>query len=332
MIEGEILYKKVMKELIKNQAELFQKVKNGDYSEVCYQEEQRENYGIYDKNYSFRLKLAYYMLFEKTDSEDILKRLFEEELKDRQTNSFQGIGSCLEVLTFLLQKYNSENKYEKLFQKAENANFDCACGYRVNIKLENDLDKYTIDDCIYMAVEMECFDYAEILVDYWKESISDWNEQTLNSLTYYNKAIGKEIGNEQPLKQLLDIKLLNGKNFDIISAWKNLIHYYIQFENYEKAYQNLSDMKQQTKLSEIYGRNLFKYILEDCMELICQYPNKADELWNWAKPFIKEYSSAGNMHGNLYKKSIEAAHIVQDSFEQELLKNYNIWQQKMKLP
>ncbi len=269
MMKDSVLYRETVKECIKNQSELFQKVKNGDYFEVCYQQKQTEKYGICDKNYTSRLRLAYYILFEKADCEDIVKRLFEEELKDRQTNSFQGIGTCLEILTCLLMKYNCENKYQSLFQRAKNANFDCACGYTTDIEVESNLDNYKIEDCIDIAVKMKCFDYAEILVDCWKENVSEWNEQALYSLTCYNKNIGREIENEQPLRQLLDIRLSNGKNFDSISEWRNLIHYDIQFKNYEKAYQNLTDMKKQTKFSEIYRRNLFKYILEDCMELIC---------------------------------------------------------------
>lgn len=331
MMKDSVLYRETVKECIKNQSELFQKVKNDDYFEVCYQQKQTEKYGICDKNYTSRLRLAYYILFEKADCENIVKRLFEEELKDRQTNSFQGIGTCLEILTCLLMKYNCENKYQSLFQRAKNANFDCACGYTTDIEVESNLDNYKIEDCIDIAVKMKCFDYAEILVDCWKENVSEWNEQALYSLTRYNKNIGREIENEQPLRQLLDIRLSNGKNFDSISEWRNLIHYDIQFKNYEKAYQNLADMKKQTKFSEIYRRNLFKYILEDCMELICGYPDRAEELWNWAKPFIKEYSAAGSMHGNLYKKSIEAAHIVQDVFEEELSQSYDIWKRKMYL-
>ena len=48
-----------------------------------------------------------------------MKRLFEEELKDRETNSFQGIGSALEILTFLLMKYNREGTYDSLFERAK---------------------------------------------------------------------------------------------------------------------------------------------------------------------------------------------------------------------
>lgn len=325
------MYTEIIEELIKNQSALFQKVKNKDYSEVCYCEGRDERYGTYDKNYTNRLRLAYYMLFKQADTEDIVNRLFEEELRDRESNSFQGIGSCLEILTCLLRKYNSENKYQTLFQRAKNANFDCACGYDIQIEVESDLSRCDIYDCINIAIETKCLDYAEMLVDCWKESVTDWNERTISSLIQYNKRIGRESRNEEFLKELLVIKLSGGKNFDIISAWKNLIHYYIQFKNYEEAYQNFVDMKDRTNFSEIYRINLFKHILEDCMELICGYPDRADELWEWAKPFIKEFSAAGNMHGNLYKKSIEAANKVQDSLEEEISQNYEIWKQKMEL-
>jgi len=330
-MRGKMLYTEIIEELIKNQSALFQKIKNSDYSEVCYSKGRDERRGTYDKNYISRLRLAYYLLFEKADTEDIVKRLFEEELKDRETNSFQGIGSCLEILTCLLMKYNSENKYQALFQRAKHANFDCACGYDTQIEMKSNLSNCDIYDCIDIAIETKCLDYAEMLVDCWKESVSDWNGQTISSLIQYNKRIGRESENEKFLKELLAIKLSDGKNFDIISAWKNLIHYYIQFKNYKEAYQNFVDMKVRTNFSEIYRIHVFKYILEDCMELICGYPDRADELWEWAKPFIQEFSAAGNMHGNLYKKSIEAANKVQDSFEKELSKSYEIWKQKMEL-
>ena len=129
------LYIDIVKEMIKKQSDILKKVNDGDYSDVCYFEG-NGLYGIYDKNYTKRLRLVYYILFENIDNEDIVKRLFEEELKDRETNSFQGIGSSLEILTYLLMKHNDKNKYDELFKRAKNANFDCACGYSRNLKIE----------------------------------------------------------------------------------------------------------------------------------------------------------------------------------------------------
>ena len=101
------MYIDIVKEMIKKQSDILKKVNDGDY-----------------------------FLFENIDNEDIVKRLFEEELKDRETNSFQGIGSSLEILTYLLMKHNDKNKYDELFKRAKNANFDCACGYSRNLKIE----------------------------------------------------------------------------------------------------------------------------------------------------------------------------------------------------
>lgn len=85
--------------------------------------------GTDDENYIDRLWLAYYLLYCHIDNEEAVAFLFEEELKDREQNSFQGIGSTLQILTHLIRKYNGDGKYAGLLERAKNANFDCACGY-----------------------------------------------------------------------------------------------------------------------------------------------------------------------------------------------------------
>ncbi|WP_297296433.1 hypothetical protein [uncultured Brachyspira sp.] len=70
-----------------------------------------------DKNYIERLKLVLSILYHKNRNElmnkksfeDLLVFLFEEEIKDRQTNSYQGIGTSLEIMSFLFVKlYNDD--------------------------------------------------------------------------------------------------------------------------------------------------------------------------------------------------------------------------------
>ena len=63
------------------------------------------------------------------EDEEAITYLFQDELKDREQNSFQGIGSTLQILTHLIRKYNADDKYADLLKRAKNANFDCACGY-----------------------------------------------------------------------------------------------------------------------------------------------------------------------------------------------------------
>lgn len=322
------LYLDMIKELIEMQKSLFEKVENGDYSEVCYLEKKDKEWGICDKNYFNRLRLAYYMLFKNMDKEQIVERLFEEELKDRETNDFQGIGSSLQVLSFLLLKYNDKNKYQELFYRARNANFDCACGYdEEDLEVQTKLDEFDLYDCIDVAIEMNSIEYAKKLVELWKKGIKDWNEQTCRELVCFNKKIKNEVENEEALKKLLACALKKGEAVDRISAWKNLIAYYIQFYKYEQAYQEFTLMIGTAYFPEIYGINLFHYILEICMELICNFPKKADDLWSWAKPFLMERSE--NLHGNLYKKSIEAANCVKDESAEELAEKYRQWKKRV---
>lgn len=330
----------IRKELSK-QKDILEKAIQGDYSHVCYLEGKHKRYGQYDKNYTNRLRLAYYILFENVGTEAIIKRLFEEELKDRETNSFQEIGTNLEILTCLLMQYNENNKYEDLFKRAKMANFDCACGYDKNNKMESDLSKYDIYDCIHIAAEMEYMDCASVLVNQWKETVTEWNEQSYSRLISFNKNIKNEVENEEPLKALLKIQMKKGDNRDIILAWKDLIHFYIQFDKCEQAYKNFIEMKNKVDRSAFYEIGHLKFMLEDCMDLICKYEETAanqnqeqiqkdiNDLWDWAKPFIKELSD--NMHGNLYKKSIEAAETVNDQFAEELLEKYVLWEMRMKL-
>ena len=83
-------------------------------------------------------RLAYYLLYHIED-EEAIAFLFGEELKDRERNSFQEIGSTLEILTHLIRKYNGDGKYTGLLERAKNANFDCACGYDPDGQMEDDL-------------------------------------------------------------------------------------------------------------------------------------------------------------------------------------------------
>lgn len=320
------MYRDLFKELILKQAELYEKVRNNDYSDVCYREGQDAEYGRYDQNYINRLRLSYYILFEKIGDVVCIERLFAEELQDRQTNDFQGIGSALEILTTLLMQYQTENQYDTLFERAKNANFDCACGYDTAIEIASDYNEYELDDCINIATEMGELAYAQQFVTLWKDGITNWDEQTYRSLIYYNKGIGNAAENEEPLKALLAIALEHGQTYHIISGWRALIAYYTQFAQWEEAYQNLIAMVNRVDFTEVYHINLFNFILEDCMEVICNHRARAESLWQWAKPFIAE--KAADMYGNLYRKSIAAAEAVQDPLAEALLEQYRLWQKK----
>lgn len=317
----------LLRNLIERQKTLYEKVISGDFSEVCYQEQYDKQEGTYDRNYTNRLRLAYYLVYEHKEKENLVAALFEEELKDRETNSFQGIGSALELLTALLGKYNQDGKYDALFERAGSANFDCACGYNRNLQIDPDISTWDIHEAIASAIDMWELDIAGELVQIWQDSVSEWDSAQIKRLIYYNRDVGLEERNEELLEKSLVMVREKGNNREIISAWHNLIKHQVQFEKWDKAYQNLMQLQQNTKLEEIQQTNLFHFILERCVEIISNYPQKAQELWDWCKFYLQQKDN--NLHGNLYKKSICAAKAVGDSYALELEKKYQRWQKNV---
>ena len=305
------MYADIIKEILREQNRIYEKTNSGDFSDVCFLEGRDAVFGTFDKNYENRLSL-----FMKKGGEALVKKLFEEELKDRETNSFQGIGACLEILTFLLMKYNGAHQYDALFDRAKNANFDCACGYDRNVEQETQLERCDIYDCIQIAIETGYPESAARLVEEWKKEIKEWDVQNYRQLILFNKNTCREAENEEPLKALLALERKNGKNRDI------------GFGERKKAYEAFSEMLEHTDLSEVAGIRLFSGILEDAAQLIAMGGEEAQPLWEWAGPFIAKLAGTGSMYGNLYKKSIRAAQCMKDPIEEELTAAYEAWKRK----
>ena len=266
------------------------------------------------------------MFYGHQEKESLVVSLFKEELKDRENNSFQGIGSTLELLTALLGKYNQGGKYDALFERAGNADFDCACGYTRNMQIDPDINAWDIHDAIVGAIDMWELDIAGELVQIWQGSVSEWDSRQIAQLISYNKDIVLEERNEGLLEKSLAMVREKGNNKEIISAWHDLIRHQVQFGKWDKAYQNLMQLRQHTKLEEIQRIDLFNFILERCAEIISNYPQKAQELWDWCKPYLQQKED--NLCMNLYKKGIDAANAVGDSYALELGKKYQRWQKK----
>ena len=116
-----------------------------------------------DKNYLLRARLSFSILYytnlkglKKDAVKNIIIYLFEEEIKDRKTSKYKGIGIALEVLTFLLNQYNKDNK--ELFEKAKNANSDCSIGYDDNVRFEMNIENLNIYYCPKCGAKLK-YDY-----------------------------------------------------------------------------------------------------------------------------------------------------------------------------
>lgn len=322
------MHVELIKKKLFEQSDVYQALKNGDASLVQYREYKDKQWGTQDANYKNRMRLAYYLLYANIDDESTVEYLFKEELKDRKTNSFQGIGSTLNVLTSVLSRYYVDGKYDVILEEAKNANFDCACGYDRNYQIDSDIDNLDLMDCIFLAQDLDYKDVMGVLVDRWKESITEWTDGNKTTLIRFNSFLDREKENELIYKELLAKAVVSDKNFNIVSAYNKVIRYYIDIGQFEIAHSYLQQMLYTTDFKDIERIRLFGDVLEECFEIICGGVKESGKLWEWAKPYLQRRS---NMYGNLYTKGIAAAKTVSDSYAVQLEREYADWKKKVGL-
>ena len=271
--------KEQLKSKLEEQQSVYQALKAGNDNTVRYKEFHNGEWGTDDENYIDRLRLAYYFLYCHIDDEEAVAFLFEEELKDRERNSFQGIGSTLEILTHLIRKYNGDGKYAGLLERAKNANFDCACGYDPDGQMEDDFGTNSLQDCIYLCREMGYRDVMGSLVDEWKKTITEWSDSNRRVLIDFNTFLERNGENERLYQEQLAAAGRSGScprrspsspagsssitekssMGDIISGYKNLLRHYIHMCDYGKALCLCEKVIETTDYGQIRTLRLPKY-------------------------------------------------------------------------
>lgn len=319
-----------LKERIAEQQEVYNALKEGDSGSVCYKEFRNGRWGTNDANYTNRLRLAYFLLYFQTDDEDSVVYLFQEELKDRENNSFQGIGSTLKILTQLLRKYNVQNKYADLLKQAKNANFDCVCGYDPNDTVDSSLENSDLLDCIYLCQEMKYKDIMGELLDEWKEEIAEWDDSSRRTLISFNTFLGRDGENELLYREQLEAAKADGKVQGIVSGYRDLIRCYLRMDSCDKAHQLCKVLIETVDFQPIKRIHLFGDILELCFEITAREPKDALSLWSWAKAEMQS-GNPSRRYGNLYTKGIAAAEAVGDPYGDELEQEYLKWRKDMEL-
>jgi len=321
--EEEFMWVEQLRAKIEEQQEVYHALKEGDVGTVCYKEFQNGEWGTDDENYTNRLRLAYYLLYCHVEDEEAVVYLFQEELKDRENNSFQGIGSTLRILTWLLRKYNTDSTYAGLLKRAKNANFDCACGYDSNETVEEDLESNSLLDCIYICQEMEYRDVMGSLVDEWKRNTTEWNSDDRTTLIRFNTFLGRDAENEELYQKQLEevLSAESGSAKDVISKYTDLIQYYLHIGDNEKALSFCKKVIETTDYRQIRSQRLFGRVLESCFEVTANDPAATADLWNWAKAQLQSMPQSIG-YGNLYTKGIVAAKALKDPYEKELEQEY----------
>lgn len=315
-------YAELLWEKLFEQAGAYEALKGGDTSRVRYDGYRDKEWGIRDKNAKNRMRLAYYMLYSRIDDEAAVTYLFREECRDRRTNSFQGIGFTLNVLTAILNRYCADGKYDELFEEAKNANFDCACGYDKDYRMCDEIASLDLMDCIFLSQDLDYKDVMEVLVEEWKNGMTEWTDECRTTLIGFYSFLGKEQEKEALYKELLENAVRSGNNLQIVSAYNKVVRYYIDRKQFETARFYLQEMITKTNLKAVWGIRLFDKALEACLEIICGDPKEAPELWKWAKPYLQKRT---DRYGNLYTKGIAAAKCVGDPYAAQLEQEYLSW-------
>ena len=117
-------------------------------------------------------------------------------------------------------------QYDTLFQRAKDANFDCACGYDVEDAVEEDFGKNDLLDCIFLCQEMEYKDVMGILVDAWKEgrgNPADWNPSDRRTLIGFNAFLDRNTENEALYQKQLNeiLEADSGNPRDMVAGYRD---------------------------------------------------------------------------------------------------------------
>lgn len=255
----------------------------GDKSDYVYLAGKSEELGTFDKNHKNRARICYALLYdvcETADKKEIVRELFREELEDRETNSFQGIGDNLEMLTSMLLELG-EPLDSELFKRAKNANFDCACGYEPRVLEAQPLDEFSLYDCISVLDEIGETELMFKLTDDFKsgeldlkgvtdlKSIAKWHTKRDSDLEYAAKR-ACELFRKFP--ELFDM----GSAFDAVYDYAELL---IKSGDTENASSIFNEHKETLKQ---YKRKF--YVLG--ARLIASGAAAPEKLWADIKPYI----------------------------------------------
>ncbi|KZE77791.1 hypothetical protein AV545_10105 [Paenibacillus jamilae] len=324
-------YKNLLDQMMAPYDEMLQSLisDHTDFSKVDYLEQHSEEYGKSDANYTNRLKvlLALYNR-EDRDSphyEPIVRRLLVNEIIDRETNSFQGIGDALYYAVFLLQKYEREQD-QILFQQAKKANFDTYAGFDPALILETYLfskDTADLEDCINIASELGEDVYLSLFIDLWIREQTDWNKENLQTLVFHERWRNHAEGEIEALKKLAKMEKIEGKSSNYCSTASSLTEKLIETGRWDEAWETMATIIPLiTKEKEWFLYGLGRNIISACSHIIMHFGAKsrqAASLWQTIKGVLQP--AANNMGTIQYQLAVSVSKFMGDTkLEQKLLR------------
>jgi len=307
-------------------------IKTRDISEYRYRQVIVPTYGKQDGNYQSRFHFLIYLLyfidcFSREEIEDIIRDLFKEELIDRRTNSFQGIGLSLEILTYLLSYYNKE-EYIQLFKEAKEANFDCHCGYKYeNINqapMDLDFSIYTIDDCLYLSNELQLNTLTKEIAEIKKQD-KNINIYDLSKLRYYYRDLQDDKNELLILEKIMIETEKQGNLWKICNTQIDYLKKLICLDQMEAAKKIIEQIRTYIHESRAdwYEYNQGLYYIESCLDFILKDTDEGykKELWDWSCCYLKQREG---FYGNLVSKIISVAAMYgEDEYARKIEEDWN---------
>ena len=188
-------YKEILSKISDILAKELDRYLSGDKEPYMYKCMRDEQYGDADEHQTDRKRLVYALQFGLREineplREQMVRELFEQEVISREKESFQGIGSSMEMLADMIQPYRKPED-DALLERAKNANFDCYCGLMKDggYGYPTDIYEYNLEDSIYMAGEMQLKEQVCTLVDIFKAGRLD--TQGYEKLRQYAEFTGR---------------------------------------------------------------------------------------------------------------------------------------------
>ncbi|MGL4675651.1 MAG: hypothetical protein ACRCXK_12400 [Wohlfahrtiimonas sp.] len=296
---------------------------NNDFSAYYYQEtrdyydpEKPDTYSVSDTNYLNRARIAYALMFKtryQTDPilEPIIRRLFIEEIIDRETNSFQGMGDTVTLLASLLSEYKKDDD-QQLFERVKAANFDCGCAFDLISKIWlQSVENNDIDWWIYTTMDLEEREYCIQLIELWKkqQTLLGTSKQT-NNLRFADYLGDFELILEASKQSF---KLSENENtWDYCSQGSSYLELLIEHEKYSSAFEVLQNILPKVENASTYGFGvgLAKHIIEYALDLMTKDEENQQAIWEFSYPYLKKAEK--HMTINIYKKAINIGILMED--------------------
>ena len=307
--------------LAKQQSAIYEVLSSQVITPYAYQRKEIKGRGVYDANSSSRRHFVVLLLFsglpEQTPGlQEVVRQLFREELIDRQTDSFQGIGLNLEMLTYMLSRYQKEED-QALFEAAKVANFDCICGYSWQAitvpPIETDLTTYTWQDILLLAELLALPDISNQVVDILQREKEEWTLEDLNFLRGHYLHMNDSKNECLVLKEIAALVKQEKGGWDGCCADIRYLEKLVLNKEYKEAKTVIVQLQNELPLAkeDWYTWNPGKNFLEYVQEVIVLHQKQNEELedenralWEWSYPYLRQ---VGQMYGNLATKTAASA-------------------------